>query len=106
MFLYDIDDACSITELTPELESFILNSTRSQDVSLLLASAIGKDAVDIYEYIVENYGLKRYGKAIFSFALFKHQHEAHLHTMKYVTNRSTSKVAKYIEDGLLKTPVC
>jgi hypothetical protein len=100
MSICDIEDARSITELTPELESFILNSHRSQDVAMLMSAAVENDAVDIYRYIVEHYGVKQYGKPVFSFASFKQQHEAHLRTMKYISNGGSPNITEYIENGL------
>jgi hypothetical protein len=98
--LYDIEDALCLSKLSSELESFILQCTKSSNISQLLAVACKNDADDIYKFIVENSGLKQYGNNPFDFSSFKHQHQANMDTLKYIPNGGSPKVRGYIENGL------
>lgn len=96
--LYDIDDAKQYKTLTNELQSFILNNTRSSEIHQLMTAAQKNDAVDIYRFIVENYNIKK-NDMMFDFGSFKHQHQANLDKLHYLTP-FPYKIKEYIESGL------
>jgi len=92
MLIYTVEQACDYRNLTKDLESYILNCNESSTINLLLASACKNDAVDIYRFICENYGMSKYSDTVFDYGSMKDQHDANLNNLV-----DSPKIRDYLE---------